>query len=323
MISLASLIAIYVIIDLERFIQALRMADYRFVALVFGFTVCWLLVRGVVWRTLLQEKATFPQTFWAVNQGYLLNNLLPFRLGEVGRSFLLSRKAGLGFFHVLSTVVIERSLDVAFAAGILLAALPSVIGAAWARQAAFAAGGLVLAFLFSLYLLAHFREAAVKAYIKLSGRWQFFGRFSSQLSAFLNGLAVLDDPRQFLKAIFWMAVDWGVAILMFYALMLAFFPDAQLVWGLFTLGVMAIGIAVPSSPGAVGVQELAVVGALAAFKLDASVALAAAITAHLSNYLITGLLGAYALMRDGETLADVYKSVRHISTEPPPSESLE
>jgi uncharacterized protein (TIRG00374 family) len=114
-ISLVSLVAVLSIIDLERFIQALRLADYRFVALVFGFTLCWLLVRGVVWRTLLQGKATFPQTFWTVNQGYLLNNLLPLRLGEVGRAFLLSRKARLGFCRSV-TVLIERALDVAFAA---------------------------------------------------------------------------------------------------------------------------------------------------------------------------------------------------------------
>lgn len=317
-ISLVSLAAVLTIVDLERFLQALRMADYRFVALVFGFTLCWLLVRGMVWRTLLQEKATFSQTFWTVNQGYLLNNLLPFRLGEIGRAFLLSSKAGLEFWQVFSTILIERALDVAFAAGVLLAALPAAFGATWARQAAFGAAGFIILVFAGMYLLAHYRQRAMQIFERLAGRWRLLQKVGSrQLNAFLNGLAVLDDPRQFLKAIAWMTLDWGVAILQFYALILAFFPDGQLVWAVFTLGVLALGVAAPSSPGAIGVQELAMVAALSAFGLDASVALAAALTAHLTNYLVTGILGSYALFKDGETLASLYRRVRGISVEPP------
>lgn len=294
------------------------MADYRFVALVFGITLCWLLVRGAVWRTLLQGKATFSQTFWTVNQGYLLNNLLPFRLGEIGRAFLLSSKAGLEFWQVFSTILIERALDVAFAAGILLAALPAAFGVAWARQAAFGAAVFIILVFASLYLLAHYREQAMQAFDRLARRWLVLQKYGSRgLSAFLNGLAVLDDLRQFIKAISWMALDWGIAVLQFYALLLAFFPESEVVWAVFTLGVLSLGIAAPSSPGAIGVQELAMVAALSVFGLEASIALAAALTAHLTNYLVTGILGSYALFKDGETLAGIYRRVRKISVEPP------
>lgn len=319
-ISLASLIAVLVIIDIERFIQALRLADYRLVVLVFGLTLCWLLVRGVVWRTLLQGKASLPQTFWTVNQGYLLNNLLPFRLGEISRAFLLGKKAGLEFWQVFSTILIERALDVAFAAALLLAAMPSAFGTKWARQAAVGAGGFILLVLLALYLLAHFRQQAMKIFERLTARWNRLEKIGSRhLNAFLSGLAVLDDFKQFLKAVTWMALNWGIAVLQFYALVLAFFPTGKLVWAIFALGVLALGIAAPSSPGAIGVQELAMVAALAAFKLDASVALAAALTAHLTNYLVTGILGSYALFKDGETLSSLYRRVRHISIEPPSS----
>jgi len=52
----------------------------------------------------------------------------------------------------------------------------------------------------------------------------------------------------------------------------------------------------PSSPGALGVYEAAVVGALQLFGVDASVALAMAITTHLLQYAITGVLGVYGLI---------------------------
>ncbi|MGB6423127.1 MAG: hypothetical protein WBF05_14940, partial [Anaerolineales bacterium] len=58
--------------------------------------------------------------------------------------------------------------------------------------------------------------------------------------------------------------------------------------------------------------ELATVAALSVFGLSTSVALAYALTAHLLNYLITGVLGAYALARDGETISGLYYRLRRI-----------
>ena len=58
--------------------------------------------------------------FFADGEGYLLNNFLPFRLGELGRAFLLSRKSGMTFSEILPTIIIERAVDLAFSAAILL-----------------------------------------------------------------------------------------------------------------------------------------------------------------------------------------------------------
>jgi hypothetical protein len=66
--------------------------------------------------------------FFATGEGYLLNNFLPFRLGELGRAFLLSRKSGMKFAEILPTIFIERAVDLAFSAAILLISLPYVVG---------------------------------------------------------------------------------------------------------------------------------------------------------------------------------------------------
>ena len=111
-ISLAALAVVFSLIDLRKLGQAIEQADARFIFLGILSEVLWVLVRGKVWRTLLQNKATYKDAFITVNEGYLLNNILPFRLGEVGRSFLMSHKAKIGFWQVLSTIVIERALDI-------------------------------------------------------------------------------------------------------------------------------------------------------------------------------------------------------------------
>ncbi len=315
LISLACLAIIIYMIDPQQFIAALRLADYRIVALVFFSSLVWLFVRSLVWRTLLKEQASLSQVFFTINEGYLLNNILPFRLGEVGRAFLLGRKANLAFFNVFSTIIIERALDMAFAAGLLLISLSFVVGASWAKEAALSAGLLVLCGLLALYLLARYREWVSQQVGRLSGRWTWLDKaLLGFFPSFLAGLAVLTEGKRFLKAVGWMALNWLTAITQFYLVVLAFFPEAKLVWGIFALSVSSLGIAAPSSPGAVGVFELSMVAALSLFGLDPSTALAAALTAHLTNYLITGLIGSFALMRDGLSLTSLYQDVSQIST---------
>jgi len=90
------------------------------------------------------------------------------------------------------------------------------------------------------------------------------------------------------------------------------FPGCQAALAAFSMGVAALGIAAPSSPGAVGVLELSIVGALSLFGLDPSTALALAISIHIVQYLTTGVLGAYALAQDGESLIGLYRRVRNI-----------
>ena len=315
-VSVAAIAVILYFVDLSQAVAALRQANIPLASTVFVFTVIWVAIRSAFWRTLLGEKATFGQVFITVNEGYLINNLLPLRLGEVARSFLLSRKTELGFWQVFSTILIERALDLMMAAGVLLASLPFVVNASWASQAAIGAGALVLTGLGALYFMARYRAWVMRQFERLLAGWPALRRFgSSQLSAFLAGLEVLTEGRRFLVAILWMAANWGFAILQFYVLLLAFYPQAKPLWATFTLGFVALGMAAPSSPGALGVMELAYVTALAFFGADQSAALAVALFARLANNLITGLLGAYGLTVDGISLLGVFHQVKDITPE--------
>lgn len=312
-ISLVSLAIVFYVANPRDFVEAVRLADYRIVAVGFAITLIWLLVRSLVWRTLLQDQATFKQVFYTINEGYLLNNILPFRLGELARAFLLGRKANLNFWQVFPTIMIERILDLAFAAGLLLCTLPFVVGASWAREAAVVAGLIVAAGLGGMWLIARNREWAIRQFEKLAKRWPLLDRLGGKrLAAFFTGLSVLNDGRLFVKVIVLLTLNWAIAIGQYYILMLAFFPNARFLWGAFSLGVAALGLAVPAAPGSVGTMEASLLGGLALFGLDPSTGLAFALTAHLINYILTGILGAFALAQDGESLSSLYRSVRRI-----------
>jgi len=205
-------------------------------------------------------------------------------LGELARAFLLSRKADLGFWQVFSTILIERALDIIMAAGILLVSLPFVVNASWALQAALGVGGLVLFGLVLLFLAARNPTWVTNQFERLSQRWPAIGKLGSKhLSAFLSGLLVLNNTRRFLSAILWMMANWGLAVLQYYVLLSAFYPHAKPLWAVFSLGVVALGAAAPSS-----------------------------------NYVVTGILGSYGLVMDGFSLTGLYREVKEIEPDNAP-----
>jgi uncharacterized membrane protein YbhN (UPF0104 family) len=132
------------------------------------------------------------------------------------------------------------------------------------------------------------------------------------LPNFFSGLSVLTEPGRFLRAGAWFLLNLSVAVLQFTFFLLAFFPHGKVLWAVFCLAVSSLSIALPSSPGGLGVFEGAVVGALVVFKLDAGAALAYAFTMHFWNYATTGVLGSYALARDGESIIHLYDQVRRV-----------
>lgn len=310
-ISLAAIIFILYKFDLRSLAKAIRSANYWVLLLSLGISVVWLAIRGLAWRTLLRGKASYRDIFLTISEGYLLNNFLPFRLGELGRAFLLGRKANLGFMEVLSTIIIERTLDVAFSAIILLSAVPFVVGAAGAGKIAALMGVLVVVGLITLYVLARNRVWAMHIFERLSARWPTFQvRGGGFVGSFLTGLEGLTDGGLFIRVLFWMIIDWAISILQFYLLLVAFFPFPQPIWALFGLGAAAFGNAVPSMPGAIGTYDAALAGALTVVSGDPTTSLAATLVAHVFNYVVTGIIGAYALATEGETLMGVYRQLR-------------
>ena len=164
-----------------------------------------------------------------------------------------------------------------------------------------------------MYVLARSNQWALDLFHKLSARWpklqQFGGSF---LESFFLGLSVLTDGWLFIRFLFWMTLNWGVAIISYYLIILAFFPRAQVVWGMFGLGAAAFGGAIPSLPGAVGTFEGAFGGAITLLTGDQSTALAVALTGRLYNYINSGLIGGIGLLREGQTLSGIYEQLKNL-----------
>lgn len=284
----------------DRFVAVLRQADYRAVLPVAALLVVGLLTRARSWHVLLGAEVPYARAFHALNEGYLLNTVLPFRLGEVGRAYLVSRETAISAGRALATVLVERVLDVAITLGGLWLALPYAVGAPWARDVAWGIGGGLLVAMILVAGLSATRGGLENLLARLPGP---LGRRLARLfGEFSGGLDLFRSPQRLLLAGFWSLAAWATNWAQLWLLLRAFGQEAPFPLLLFVSGITAFGAAVPSSPGAVGVYELSTVAGLLVFGVPREVALSVAILAHGVQLAGTGLLGAYALARDGETL---------------------
>jgi len=307
LISIGLIAAILYFVDLREMAVAMRNADYTRLTIAFAIGFAWMALRSLVWWTLLLNRGTYKDVFWSLCAGYLLNAMLPFRLGELGRAFLLSRKTDMKFTEILPTIVIERVVDLGFSAAILLAALPFVAKVEGSERVGYIAAVAVGLGLFIMYVLARNNQWALDLFHRLSARWPALQRFGGNfLESFFSGLGVLTDGWLFLRFLFWMTLNWGLAIVSYYFIVSAFFPEANVIWAMFGLGMAAFGGAIPSLPGGVGTREGVITLEMKLLSNDDSASFAMALTVRFYDYLNVGILGGIAMSREGETLSGIY-----------------
>ena len=310
---LISLVVLFFVIRLagwENLGAGFALYGWQYILIAIVIYLISLVPRALCWFTLLDGKATFSQTFLAMNEGYLFNNLFPLRLGEFARALLLGRKTGLGTAHTFSTIIIERSIDLSFAAGLMLATIPLVLDFSWAQPIAIIMLLLIACGLFSLYLIARNREKMHLWVTRRAENKAFLSkRIVPQIDSLINGLGALKRPGQFLLAIVFMAASWSIAIFEYHFMLRIISPQAPFWWAMFTVGVLAMGIALPSAPAALGVFEGSVVAALAVFQVPYASALAFGMIMHFMHFIINCIIGFLALAWERQSLVEIWKTL--------------
>lgn len=289
-------------------IDVLTLMNLKWFLVALFFYLLGLVLRALSWLTLLQNKASFTRVFLTLNEGYLLNNVFPFRLGELGRAVLLSQATGVSGFFVISTIIIERAYDVAVAAGLLLATLPFVLGLDAGQTIASLVMVLVILVLLSLFLLARYRTWIITKLDAYSETRLFFReKILQRLNSLLDGLGALSRVDQFLLSVSYILLAWLFGSLQLYFLTLSLGIEVEYWWIGFIIGVISLGIALPSAPAGLGIYEFAMVGAFSLLGVPTSQALAVALVAHFIHITITGFIALYGIFQDGENIIGLYQ----------------
>ena len=291
----------------------LQQGKYLFLLPLFVVMLIGLIVRARGWQILLGERITLTQAFFTINEGYLLNNVLPLRLGELARAYIVSRLSELKAGQVLATIVLERVIDAGISLATLLAALAFIVVPDWAARLVTGVAILVGAAIVVLAVLLLRGDALVALLRRFPGR--IFPILAHLMNDFRRGLDVLSRPTDLLRALAWNFLSWVMVWLQYWLLLKAFGDGGSLVSAILLAGVIAFGAAVPSSPGAVGLYELSAVAGLMIFGYARETALSIAIMGHAVQLLGTAGLGAWGLMRDGWTVLGLADQARGLLQE--------
>ncbi len=282
-LSVAALALVLRQVDVAAVRAALRQAPPRALAEVALWFLLAMLTRAWAWQALLGPGVGFATAFWALQVGFLFNTLLPFRLGEALRAWVVHREAGVSWPRALSSVALARATDAALLAGVLVLTWPG--GAAARRPWAWRAGALLAALLGGLLALAWLRRNPQR----LPARWR---------SAVQEAAAVARG-RALVRFALGKALTWSLLAAYFRGLARAWLP--HLPWDAAAWGMAAttLGIALPSAPGYIGVYEAAAVAVMGHLGLEADRALAFALLQHGLYLALTTALGLLALARLG------------------------
>jgi uncharacterized membrane protein YbhN (UPF0104 family) len=126
----------------------------------------------------------------------------------------------------------------------------------------------------------------------------------------MDGLSTLTHPGQFLLSLFWIALSWAMWVVLYDCLVWQILPTAPLWNGAFVGSLLALGVAIPSAPAAVGVYEASMTAALVIVGSTESVALAYAILLHVIQFVICAILGIWGLVRDGQSFSSLMSDLK-------------
>jgi uncharacterized protein (TIRG00374 family) len=257
---------------------SLRSAHYGWVVPYIVILLLIHLSRTARWGALLasQERVRFRALNDASAIGFMMLLVLPFRLGEFARPFLIAQRSSIRRSAAMTSVVLERIADGVFVALLLRGLLFLVHGDAYPVRLARYGANAMFAIFFGGFLFLLFaawnHDRAVGLVRGTLGRLspRLGERASGIVDSFVGALKQGHRPSELLAFIAYTLIYWGLNGFGMWVLMRAFPLQLSLEQSYVVMCLVVVGVMIPAAPGMVGTFQAAV-------KLGLSIFLPAAV----------------------------------------------
>lgn len=287
-------------VDFAAFIQAVATAQATWFLPAFIVFMAGLAIRALRWATLMGESH-FGATFHAMNIGYMLNMVLPFRMGELGRAIVIGQRTEVSTATALSSIVVERLLDLAAVVLMFFGFAQFVPMDPALGRAAAIGGGLVIALVVVIGIIIWQSPRFEGMLARLLGRIPRINaqRWLQRYRDFCAGFRLINSVRRLIIVILTTFGIWAAQVMLAYLAMAAFLPPRIDQAGLMLVAAN-LGGAAPSAPGGLGpVQLFARIALVAPFGIDPTRATALIFVWSLSQHLALIVLGIIGMARIG------------------------
>ncbi|MBC7843642.1 MAG: flippase-like domain-containing protein [Gemmatimonadaceae bacterium] len=305
-------------------LQQLRGADFGLLLLAAVVATAIFPLRAARWLVLLEPiepKLRFMDAWRAVAIGMMINNVLPARAGELARAYAVSRETRtISFTSALASIALDRVFDALIVFALMFGAMLAPgfpAGATIAGRPATALIGTwgiaVLVVVFLGAILVAFRPTMVVAMARAVCR-AVLPKFETRMVTIVEhataGFAVMRSPSRFVRVVAWTVVHWLTNALAFWIAFRAVGITAPYSGALFLQGLIAIGVAIPSSPGFFGPFEAFAKAGLQIYAVPVTLAVTWAVGFHLLSFIPVTALGAFYFSRLGLSLKELRATAR-------------
>lgn len=244
--------------------------------------------------------------------GFMANNVLPFRTGEVVRSYVVAKRHGVRKSAVLATIAVERIFDGLVMLGFILVAASTVTFTSELRHVTRIALVLFGVAVVGLVVVTLAESLRVRVLDTLFAKMpaNVAERTRPLADSFFTGLSALRSGKAIGLVAGSSLLAWLLEASMYWTIGRAFGGEIQRVLGpaetLLTTGVANLFTLVPSSPGYVGPFEAGVVAVLdGALGASGAGALSYAIVVHAALWFPITVWGAVEWSRQHLSLRQV------------------
>lgn len=283
---------------------------------LFGF-----IVRGIRWKYMLSpiKKISTRSATEGVIVGYMGNNLLPARAGEIIRAVYIGNTEKISKTTSFGTVAIERIFDGLVVVGILLFSslfmkvslvneqmIHSII---LAGTLIFSCGILCVAL--SVRYAKLLEEKALRFMNNTSSK---SARMIYQLlTKCITSLDFLRHHEIFLRVLVCSILVWLVEGFVFWIALKATDLPSSFAIAYLTLALVNLSMLLPSAPGGLGIFQASNILAFSIFGIDKEMALAYSIIIHATMIVPITLIGLYILNRKGFSLLNLRKGSTNLT----------
>lgn len=280
--------------------QTLGAAHYEWVALAVLCVIAVALVKAVRWHALFRatdQPAAFGDVLSALLIAQMINVLIPVRLGEILRIALM-KQSGQSGATTLSTIAIEKALDLVAAGSIALTLVSLALAPEWLRQwtnstllfGVMLSSGLVLTW----YARAWLATQCARLFA-MGGCLPAQARGVRIVTRALEAFGALTHARALTQMIVWTTLAWFFSLAMMLILFTAFDLNAPFAAAIVLMLALTFSNIVPAPPGLIGVMHAIAVIVLGGYGISSSAALGFGIVLNVVAIAPLIVLGGLAL----------------------------
>ena len=274
-------------------------------------------VRGRRWWYLFPPGSNPQGVTPAMMIGYMANNVLPLRAGEVVRVYVVARRWNKApgasrshpFWTTLATLIVERVLDSLIVVLILAVLVLVVPVPRFLEVAALIVLAIDLSGVTMLVGLVAAPQMCARLIARVLGRWPGLRRRAlTAFETFVHGLDGVRTPSHAVPLIGWTILVWLAPAFAAWTVLMALDLHLPLAAPWVVLAFVGLGVSIPSAPGYIGTFHFFAKTALALFDVSSAAGVGYALLFHASQVLPVTLIGWLYLLRENMSLGEAARA---------------